>query len=65
VNLSVDFDDASDGISSSHSRSDLLYGGGFGFTVAERLHVRAEYETIRIENASSSGAIWLSTAWRF
>jgi outer membrane immunogenic protein len=65
VNLSVDFDNTSQGLESDHSRSDFLYGGGVGFTFFDHLHLRAEYEAVKIENASSSDAIWLAGAWRF
>lgn len=61
----VDFDNPGPDIESSHRRNDLLYGAGVGFTVLDRLHLRAEYETIEIQNAKHSDAFWLSGAWRF
>lgn len=61
----IDFDSPGPDIDSSHSRSDFIYGAGLGFTFFGRLHARAEYETVKIENANSSDALWLSAAWRF
>jgi len=52
-------------VESSHSRSDFLYGGGVGVTFLDHLNVNAEYDVVRIQNASDSNAFWLSTAWRF
>jgi hypothetical protein len=52
-------------VDSTHSRTDLLYGGGVGMTFIDHLHVRAEYETVDIDNAKNSDAFWLSAAWRF
>lgn len=63
--VKVDFDNPGPNIESSNKRNDLLYGGGVGLTFLEHLHVRAEYETIEIENAKRSDAFWLSAAWRF
>jgi OOP family OmpA-OmpF porin len=65
VDLKVDLDAPGPDIDSSHSESDFLYGAGIGFTLAERLHLRAEYEIVDIDNADNSDAIWLSAAWRF
>jgi opacity protein-like surface antigen len=53
------------GIDSSDSGSSFAYGGGLGFTFAERFNLRAEYETIKIRNADSSDAVWLSASFRF
>lgn len=63
--LRVDFDNPGPDVDSSHTRNDLLYGGGIGITAWKRLNIRAEYETIEIENAKHSDAFWLSAAWRF
>lgn len=63
--LDVNFDNPGPSVHSSHTRNDLLYGGGVGITAWQRLHIRAEYETIEIENAKHSDAFWLSGAWRF
>ena len=65
VNVSADLDGPSQGVGSSHSRRDFLYGGGVSFTILDHVALRAEYETIKIENADSSDAFWLSAAWRF
>jgi opacity protein-like surface antigen len=52
-------------VNSSHSRNDFLYGGGVGYTIADRVHLRAEYEVVDVTNAKNSEAIWLSAAWHF
>jgi hypothetical protein len=65
VTLKVNLDAPLTGIRSRSSRDDLIYGGGVGVTLAERLHLRAEYEVIDLKNASNSDALWLSAAWRF
>jgi hypothetical protein len=61
----IDFDSPGPDIDSSHSGSDLLYGGGVGVTILERLNLRAEYEVVDLEDASNSDAMWLAAAWRF
>jgi OOP family OmpA-OmpF porin len=65
ANLSVELDSPGPDIDSSHSRNDVIYGAGFGVTLADHFNLRAEYELVEIENADSSEAIWLSAAWRF
>ncbi len=65
VKVKVDFDNPGPDVESSHSDNDFLYGGGLGITLAERVHLRAEYETVDLKNASNSHAIWLTAAWRF
>ena len=65
VNVAVDLDSPGPGVDSSHSRNDFLYGGGVGVTFMDHLNLRAEYETVKIENADSSDALWLSGGWRF
>lgn len=50
---------------SSHSRSDFIFGGGLGATFFRHLYVSAEYDAVRVQNARSSNALWLSTTWRF
>lgn len=65
VKTRIDFDNPGPDVDSSHSRNDFTYGAGVGVTVLERLHLRAEYETIDIEDAKNSDAVWLSAAWRF
>ena len=64
VKLQVDLNGLN-GIESSHSRNDFLYGGGVGVTIAQHVHLRAEYETLELRNAKNSDAFWLSSAWRF
>lgn len=65
VKVQVDFDNPGPDVNSSHSRNDFLYGGGLGVTIAEHVALRAEYETVKIKNAKSSDAFWLTAAWRF
>jgi OOP family OmpA-OmpF porin len=65
VKVKVDFDNPGPDLNSSHSRNDFLYGGGVGYTIAERVHLRAEYEVVDVTNAKNSDAIWLSAAWHF
>ena len=65
VDLHVDIDAPGPDIDSSSSENDFLWGGGVGLTLAERLHLRAEYEVVDIAGADDSNAIWLSGAWRF
>jgi opacity protein-like surface antigen len=47
------------------SGEDPVYGVGIGFTVAERLNLRAEYERVDIETFDDANAVWLSANWRF
>jgi hypothetical protein len=47
------------------SGHDPVYGVGIGFTIAERLNLRAEYERIDIERFDDANAVWLSANWRF
>jgi OOP family OmpA-OmpF porin len=65
IDLQIDLDSPGPDIDSSSSESDFVYGAGLGFTIAERLHLRAEYEVVDIEGADDSNAMWLSGAWRF
>jgi hypothetical protein len=53
------------GVESAHDRAGILYGGGVGVTIADHLHLRAEYEQINLANYHSSDALWLTAAWRF
>ena len=52
-------------IQSSHSTSNFIYGGGVGVTFLHHLNVNAEYDRVRVENASDSDALWLAAQWRF
>ena len=65
VKVKVDFDNLNSSLDSTHSRNDFIYGGGLGFTIADHVTLRAEYETLDIKNAKNSDAFWLSAAWRF
>ena len=65
VKVKVDFDNQNSSLDSTHSRNDFIYGGGLGFTIADHVALRAEYETLDIKNAKNSDAFWLSAAWRF
>jgi outer membrane autotransporter protein len=47
------------------SGSDPVYGVGIGFTFAERLNLRAEYERIDIEEFDEADAVWIGLNWRF
>jgi hypothetical protein len=47
------------------SGNDPVYGVGIGFTIAERLNLRAEYERVDIESFNDADAVWLSANWRF
>jgi hypothetical protein len=47
------------------SGHDPVYGVGIGFTIAERLNLRAEYERVDIDAFDVANAVWLSANWRF
>ena len=47
------------------SDRDPIFGAGIGFTIAERLNLRAEYEVVEIDGLEDPNAIWLTAAWRF
>jgi OOP family OmpA-OmpF porin len=64
VDVRVDFDTPGPSLDSSHSGSDLIYGGGVGLTLADHLQLRAEYEVVDLDRGNSD-AVWLSAAWRF
>jgi len=44
---------------------DPIFGAGIGFTIAERLNLRAEYEVVEIDGLDDPNAVWLTAAWRF
>jgi opacity protein-like surface antigen len=52
-------------LQSSSSRSNFIWGGGVGVTVFRHLNLNAEYDQVRLDNASHSNVLWLATAWRF
>jgi hypothetical protein len=47
------------------SDRDPIFGAGIGFTIAERLNLRAEYEVVEIDGLDDPNAVWLTAAWRF
>ena len=47
------------------SGSDPVYGVGIGFTFAEHLNLRAEYERVDIDAFDEADAVWISASWRF
>ena len=47
------------------SDRDPIFGAGIGFTIAERLNLRAEYEVVEIDGLDDPDAVWLTAAWRF
>lgn len=50
---------------SDDSGEDLMWGGGVGVTLFQRLNARLEYEWIDLEKADDANALWLTGAWRF
>jgi hypothetical protein len=47
------------------SDRDSIFGAGIGFTIAERLNLRAEYEVVEIDGLDEPNAVWVTAAWRF
>jgi OOP family OmpA-OmpF porin len=47
------------------SGSDPVYSAGIGFTLFERLNLKAEYEVIDIGDFDDANAVWISANWRF
>ena len=47
------------------SDRDPIFGAGVGFTIAERLNLRAEYEVVEIDGLDDPNAVWVTAAWRF
>ena len=47
------------------SDRDPIFGAGIGFTIAERLNLRAEYEVVEIDGLDDPNAVWVTAAWRF
>jgi OOP family OmpA-OmpF porin len=52
----VEFDEESE---------DLVWGGGIGANIGEKLNVRFEYERFDLQNVDDADALWLTAAWRF
>lgn len=65
VDVRTNLNTGGSGFVTGHSRNDFVYGGGVGMTFLDHLHVRAEYERLKLENYDNSDAVWLSAAWRF
>lgn len=49
----------------SNTYNHLIYGGGIGLVVVQRVAVRLEYDVMNIQNTSSSNALWLTGQFRF
>lgn len=47
------------------SDRDPIFGAGIGFTIAERVNLRVEYEVVEIDRLDDSHAVWLTAAYRF
>jgi hypothetical protein len=47
------------------SDRDPVFSTGVGFTVAEKLNLRLEYEVVDIDTFDDAHAVWLNAAWRF
>ena len=60
--LTIDRNDTS---LAGNSDRDPIFGAGIGFTIAERLNLRAEYEVVEIDGLDDPNAVWLTAAWRF
>jgi len=52
-------------VSVSDTYNHLIYGGGVGLVLLQRLAVRLEYDVLDIQNTSSSNALWLTAQFRF
>lgn len=44
---------------------DLVYGGGIGVNVGEKLNLRFEYERFDLQGLDDADSLWLTAAWRF
>lgn len=66
LEIRADLDDlGGDVFTSKDSGEDLMYGGGVGITVFERLNAKLEYEWIDLDQVDDANALWLTGAWRF
>jgi hypothetical protein len=52
----VEFDEESE---------DLVYGGGIGANIGEKLNIRFEYEKFDLQGLDDADSLWLTAAWRF
>jgi hypothetical protein len=44
---------------------DLVYGGGIGANIGEKLNIRFEYEKFDLQGLDDADSLWLTAAWRF
>ncbi|MGB6603166.1 MAG: outer membrane beta-barrel protein [Steroidobacteraceae bacterium] len=51
--------------SASDTFNHFVYGGGVGLVVLQRVGVRLEYDELKIQNTSTSNALWLTAEFRF
>lgn len=49
----------------SDTYNHFVYGGGIGLVFIQRLAVRLEYDELKIQNTSTSNALWLTGQFRF
>jgi len=47
------------------SGTDMVWSGGLGLDIGDRLNLRLEYEKIDIEELDEAKALWLNAAWKF
>ncbi len=52
----VEFDEESE---------DLVWGGGIGANIGEKLNIRFEYERFDLQGVDDADALWLTAGWRF
>jgi opacity protein-like surface antigen len=51
--------------SASDTFNHFVYGGGIGLVVAQVVSVRLEYDELKIQDTSTSNALWLTGQFRF
>jgi opacity protein-like surface antigen len=44
---------------------DLVYGGGIGVNIGQKLNLRFEYERFDLQGLDDADSLWLTAAWRF
>jgi opacity protein-like surface antigen len=44
---------------------DLVYGGGIGANLGEKLNLRFEYERFDLKGLNDADSLWLTASWRF
>ena len=47
------------------SGNDAVYSAGIGFTLFQRLNLKAEYEVVDINEFDDANAVWIGASWRF